>query len=164
MYSLIQIIFLAKKELLITTPYFIPNGSFIDAIKAAALSGVNVKLLIPGVSDSFIVNTASQSFYQELLEVGVKIFKYEKGFVHAKTLVCDEEISVVGTANLDFRSFELNFEINALTFDAKTAKQLANQFYEDLKKSKQIELEKWNKRPIYIKFMERVLHLFSSLM
>lgn len=164
MYSLIQTILLAKKELLITTPYFIPNSSFIDAIKIAALSGVNVKLLIPGISDSMIVNTTSQSFYQELLEVGVKIFKYNKGFVHAKTLVCDEEISVVGTANLDIRSFELNFEINALTYDKKIAKQLADQFNEDIKESEQIELEKWNKRPIYTKFMEKILHLFSSLM
>lgn len=164
LYSLIQTILLAKKELLITTPYLIPNSSFIDALKIAALSGVNIKLLLPGVSDSFIVNTTSQSFYQELLEAGVKIFKYNKGFVHAKTLVCDEEILVVGTANLDIRSFELNFEINAITYDAKTAKQLANQFNEDLKESEQIKLSTWNKRPVYIKFTEKVLRLFSSLM
>ncbi|WP_232217099.1 cardiolipin synthase [Winogradskyella sp. J14-2] len=164
MYSLVQTILLAKKELLITTPYFIPNSSFINAIKIAALSGVKVTLLVPGISDSFIVNVTSQSFYQELLEVGVKIYKYNKGFVHAKTLVCDQEIAVVGTANLDIRSFDLNFEINAITYDTIIAQQLSNQFYEDLQESIQLEIVKWNNRPVYVKFMEKVFRLFSSLM
>lgn len=164
LYSLIQTILLAKKELLITTPYFIPSSSFLNAIKIATLSGVEVKLLIPGVSDSFIVNTTSQSFYQELLEAGVRIFQYNKGFVHAKTLVCDGFISSVGTANLDNRSFDLNFEVNAVIYDKKIASQLSKQFAVDLESSEELTLEEWKKRPLYKKFIESVLHLFSAIM
>ncbi len=164
MYSLIQTILLAKKELLITTPYFIPTSSFLNAIKIAALSGVDVKLLIPGVSDSIIVNTTSQSFYQELLEAGVKIYKYNKGFIHAKTLVCDGVVSSIGSANLDIRSFDLNFEVNAVIYDTKIASQLVHQFAVDLESSEEITLERWSKRPLYIKLFEKVLHLFSALM
>lgn len=141
LFSLVQTILLAKKELLITTPYFIPSSSFMNAIKIASLSGVDVKLLIPGISDSTIVNTTSQSFYQELLEAGVKIFKYNKGLVHAKTLVCDDFISSVGTANLDNRSFDLNFEVNAVVYDKKIANQLSDQFFIDLANSEEIILE-----------------------
>ncbi len=164
MYSLMQTILLAKKELLITTPYFIPTSSFLNAIKIAALSGVDVKLLIPGVSDSIIVNTTSQSFYQELLEAGVKIYKYNKGFIHAKTLVCDGVVSSIGSANLDIRSFDLNFEVNAVIYDTKIASQLVHQFAVDLESSEEITLERWSKRPLYIKLIEKVLHLFSALM
>ena len=164
LYSLIQTILLAKKELLITTPYFIPSNSFMNAVKIASLSGVDVKLLIPGVSDSNIVNMTSQSFYQELLEAGVKIYRYNKGFVHAKTLVCDELVSIVGTANLDNRSFDLNFEVNAVVYDKNIASQLSQQFHLDLASSEEILLEEWKKRAWYKKFIEQVLHLFSALM
>ncbi len=164
MYSLIQTMLLAKKELLITTPYFIPAASFVDAIKIAAQSGVKVKLLVPGISDSFVVNITSQSFYEELMQAGVEIFKYQKGFVHAKTLVCDRKILTVGTANLDNRSFDLNFEINAVVFDPELAEALANQIETDMSHASQINIDEWNKRPRYIKLLEKIFKLFSSLM
>ena len=164
LYSLIKTILLAQKELLITTPYFIPSSSFLNAVKIASLSGVDVKLLVPGISDSTIINTTSQSFYQELLEAGVKIFLYNKGFVHAKTLVCDGFISSVGTANLDNRSFDLNFEVNAVIYDKKIADQLSDQFHFDLESSEQLILEEWMKRPLYKQLFEKFLHLFSALM
>lgn len=164
LYSLIQTILLAKKELLITTPYFIPSNSFLNALKIASLSGVEVKLIIPGVSDSVIVNMTSQSFYEEMLEAGVRIFKYNKGFVHAKTMVCDGFVSSVGTANLDNRSFDLNFEINAVIYDKEIAEQLGNQFAIDLENSEEIHLEEWKKRPVHIQFIEKLLHLFSEIM
>lgn len=164
MYSLIHTILLAKKELLITTPYFIPNSSFKDAIKIASLSGVKIKLLVPGASDSFIVNTTSHSFYKELLQAGVEIFTYRKGFVHAKTVVCDEFVSVVGTANLDNRSFDLNFEINAVVYDKNTANKLIKQFNIDIENAEEINLKDWKKRPLPIKFLENILRLLSSLM
>ncbi len=164
MYSLIQTIILAKKELLITTPYFIPAASFVDAIKIAAQSGVKIKILVPGISDSFVVNITSQSFYEELLKAGVEIYKYHKGFVHAKTLVCDRKILTVGTANLDNRSFDLNFEINAVVFDQPLAEQLAQQIEIDMSYAKPINLTDWKKRPVYIKLLEKVFNLFSSLM
>lgn len=164
LYSFIQIMLLAKKELLITTPYFIPHSSFLNAIKIAALSGLKVKLLVPEKGDSLVVNTTSQAFFEDVLEAGVEIYRYSKGFVHAKTMVCDEFISVVGTANLDNRSFELNFEINALVYDKKIALELKSAFQNDLKDSKQLTLEEWKNRPLYLKFFQKLVFLFSSLM
>jgi len=149
---------------LITTPYLIPNTAFLDALKIASLSGVYVQILVPHTSDSRIVNSTSKSFYQELLEAGMKIYTYKKGFVHAKTLVCDGTLAMVGTANLDNRSFDLNFEINALVFDAGLATDLKNQFLRDLEDAEEIVLSQWRQRPIHIQFIEKVLHLFSALM
>lgn len=163
-YTLIQAILRAKHKILITTPYFIPDKSFLDAILIAAISGVNVKLLMPGISDSFIVNTTSQSYYQELLDAGVEIYTYTKGFVHAKTMVCDGMLAIIGTANLDNRSFDLNFEINAMVFDEIIAKELSDVFNQDISISKQIFPEEWRDRPLHRKFTERLFNLFSSLM
>lgn len=163
-YALIQAIVAAKSEVCITTPYFIPDRSFLDAIYIAALSGVEVKLLLPRKSDSFVVNTTTQSYFQDLLKSGVKIYTYTKGFVHAKTMVCDKKISIIGTANLDNRSFDLNFEINAVVYDENIAKELTGIFEDDLKYSKQIVFEEWVRRPFYKKLLEKVFKLFSSLM
>ncbi|MBQ0767701.1 MAG: cardiolipin synthase [Bizionia sp.] len=164
MYTLIQAMALAKEEILLTTPYFIPEKSYLDTIKIAALSGIKVKILVPSVSDSFIINATCNSYYQELLEVGVEIYKYTKGFVHAKTMVCDSYVSVIGTANLDNRSFDLNFEVNAIVYDKKIANELKLNFCKDLETSEKIKITEWKKRPIYVKLYERILSLFSSLM
>ena len=163
-YTLIQAILTAKHEICITSPYFIPDKSFLDAIIIAALSGVNVKLLAPSKSDSFIVNTTTQSYFQELLDAGVEIYTYNKGFVHAKTMVCDRKVAIVGTANLDNRSFDLNFEINAIVYDEAIATELQKEFENDLTSSSKIISENWINRPWYMKLTEKILHLFSSLM
>src|SRR4030095_6272566 len=102
LFSLLQAIYLARKEILITTPYFIPGDSILEALRIAALSGLSVKLLVPGVSDSKLVNAASKSYYKDLLCAGVDIYMYQKGFVHAKTLVAEGNLSVIGTANMDY--------------------------------------------------------------
>ena len=162
-YTLIQAILSAEKEICITTPYFIPDKSFLEAINIAALSGIEVKLLVPTRSDSFIVNTTSQSNFQELLDVGVKIYSYDKGFVHAKTMVCDQKVAIIGTANFDNRSFDLNFEINAIVYDEQIATEISNLFEKDISFSTQILAEEWSKRPLFRKLMEKVLHIFSSL-
>ena len=163
-YTLIQAILSAEKEICITTPYFIPDKSFLEAINIAALSGIEVKLIVPTKSDSFVVNTTSQSNFQELLDVGVKIYSYNKGFIHAKTMVCDQKVAIIGTANFDNRSFDLNFEINAIVYDDQIAKELSSLFEKDLTFSTQILSSEWAKRPLYKKLLERALHLFSSLM
>ncbi len=164
MYAMIQAILLSKKEVLITTPYFIPDASFMNAIKIASLSNVDVKLLVPDTSDSILVNATSNSYYQELLEVGVEVYRYQKGFVHAKTMVCDTFVSTVGTTNLDHRSFDLNFEVNAFVYDSTFSNELRNAFFNDLKYAKKINLESWKNRPIYVRFFERVVRLMSPLM
>ncbi|NVK09732.1 MAG: cardiolipin synthase, partial [Tenacibaculum sp.] len=140
------------------------RASFLDALKIASLSGVSIKLLVPSVSDSKLVNGVSNSFYKEVLEIGVEVYRYKKGFVHAKTMVFDELVCSVGTANLDERSFDLNFEINALIYDKDFAGQLKKAFLEDLKDSEKIELNQWNNRPVLIRFTERVARLLAPIL
>lgn len=162
--SILQAISLAKKEILITTPYFIPGQSLLDAITVASFSGTKVKLLVPGISDSKLVNFAARSYYGRLMHAGVEIYCYQKGFVHAKTIVTDKELAMVGTANMDIRSFDLNFEVNAIVYDEEIAQELAESFYEDLEFSKKIDYEEWKKRSKWSRFLEKVAGLLSPMM
>jgi cardiolipin synthase len=164
LYSLIQAISEAKKEILITTPYFIPDESLISAIKIVSLSGVDVKLIVPKKADSFLVNAAACSYYSELLQSGVHIYLYNKGFIHAKTIVIDEELSMLGTANMDVRSFELNFEVNAVVYDSKFSMELKASFHKDLKHCDKIDPEVWNLRSNWKTLPEKVARLFSPLL
>ncbi len=164
MYSLIEAIACAKKEVLITTPYFIPEKTFIDSLKIAKAAGVDIHLLVPGVSDSAIVNAISMSNYEELLAVGIRIFRYQKGFVHAKTMVCDSKVAFVGTANLDERSFNLNFEVNATVHDETFASHLKEVFLRDLEDSTEIDYEQWKNRPKWEKFKDKLFRMLSPLM
>lgn len=163
-FSLLQAIFLAKKEILITTPYFIPGDSILEALKIAALSGLSVKLLVPGVCDSKLVNAASKSYYEDLLCAGVEVYVYQKGFVHAKTLVADSNLSIIGTANMDYRSFELNFEANVLLYDRPFAEELRAVFYKDLEEAEKIDKDEWCKRPAHVQLPERLARLFSHVL
>jgi cardiolipin synthase len=162
--SMLKAINLAKDRLYITSPYFIPDVSIVNALKIAALSGVDVRILVPGISDSFTVNAAARSYYKELLKVGVKIYLYQKGFVHAKTMVVDEILAVVGTANMDIRSFDINFEVNANIYDSELAIQLGKEFINDLLYSKELNYEGWEKRPFTKVFPERIARLTSPLL
>jgi cardiolipin synthase len=164
LYSLIQAINLAQKEILITTPYFIPGDSLLDALVVAALSGISIKLLVPGISDSSLVNLAARSYYDDLLRVGVEIYLYRKGFMHAKTLVTDSNVSVIGTANMDYRSFEMNFEVNAMVYDADFARQMRESFAADLKDAERIDPAAWFKRPILSQLLEKTVRLVSPLL
>ncbi|RIV67387.1 cardiolipin synthase [Flagellimonas aequoris] len=164
LYAIIQAIQLAKREVLITTPYYIPDGSLQQSLIIAALSGVDVKLLVPKKGDSKLVNRATQAYFDELLEAGVKIYLYEKGFVHAKTFVTDRRLASIGTANLDLRSFDLNFEVNAIIYDEKTAIKLAESFDDDLLVSEEITSENWNNRPRLRKLTERLVRLISPFL
>jgi cardiolipin synthase len=160
----LQAINLATKEILITTPYFIPGESLLDALVIAALSGLDVKLLVPGKSDSILVNSAAISYYDDLLKAGVEIYRYTKGFVHAKTLVADRKIAVVGTANMDYRSFDLNFEVNAIVYDEATASELADVFFEDIKDAEKMDQEKWANRSTMKKLWQKTARLVSPLL
>jgi cardiolipin synthase len=164
MLSLLKAISLAKDELLITTPYFIPGSSIRDALKVAAMSGVKVKILVPGISDSWVVNAASWSNYGDLLKAGIEIYLYQKGFIHAKTMVIDCAISVIGTANMDHRSFDLNFEVNAIVYEADFAEQVRKSFLNDLRNAKRIRYEEWRSRPLIKLMAERMARLLSPLL
>lgn len=162
--TLMQAINLAKKEILITTPYFIPGESLLSSLTLAAFSGTKIKLLVPGISDSRLVNFAARSYYGRLLSAGVEIYQYHKGFIHAKTMVVDQQLAIVGTANMDIRSFDLNFEVNAMVYDEELAEELAEAFYEDLKFATKIDSEKWKNRSKGIRLIEKIAGLFSPML
>lgn len=164
LFSILQAINLATEEILITSPYFIPGESLLDALTIASLSGITVKLIVPGKSDSILVNAAARSYYNDLLNAGVEIYQYQKGFVHAKTMVTDRKIAIVGTANMDFRSFDLNFEVNAIVYDIEIASELSAVFYEDLKNARKIDPEQWADRPFYKQLLEKAARLLSPLL
>ncbi|MHA7128116.1 cardiolipin synthase [Algoriphagus namhaensis] len=163
-YSLLAAVSSAKERLLITSPYFIPDESLMDALIIAAQSGIKVQLLVPGISDSKLVNAAARSYYTELLRFGAEIYLYNKGFVHAKTMVVDGELAIVGSANMDFRSFDLNFEINALVYDPHIAGQLEAAFINDLKDSTKIDPQDWESRPKRMHLWEKFIRLLSPFL
>ena len=164
LYSLLYAVYQAQEEILITTPYFIPDQSLMDALTVAALAGVSVQLLVPEKSDSRLVQLAACSYYADLLSAGVKIFLYQDGFVHAKTLVVDRKIAVIGTANMDLRSFDLNFEVNAIVYDGELATSLANVFVADIKDAMLLEKTAWLNRSISRIFLEKIARLVSPLL
>lgn len=164
LFSTIQVIGMAEEEILITTPYFIPGESLMDALCVAALSGVKVILLVPDQSDSRMVAAAARSYYSELMKAGVEVYRYQKGFIHAKTMVADKSLSVVGTANMDNRSFELNFEVNAVIYDNEVGTQMRNVFYSDLRAAKKINRDDWEKRPLFKQLPEKLARLLSPLL
>ncbi len=164
LFSILHAIHIAKNEILITTPYFIPNPALIKALKIAVLRGVVVKLLVPSQSDSRIVNAAAQSFYYEMLQIGVVVYKYTRGFIHTKNMVVDGYLSVMGTANFDERSFELNFEVNVLVYDEMFAQQLKALFKSDIIDAKQLNVDSWGKRSVIKIFIEKMARLISPIL
>lgn len=164
LYTLLKAINTAKEEILITTPYFIPGESLMDALIIASLSGVNVKLLVPYISDSKIVNAAARSYYDDLLKAGVRIFRYKKGFIHAKTMVIDSKLAIIGTANMDQRSFDLNFEVISLILDPVVAEELREIFNGDLQEAEEINAQQWEHRAKWRKLMEKSARMISPLL
>lgn len=160
----VQLVSMAEKKLYITTPYLVPDESLLTALKLSALADVDVKLLVPGVPDKKIVHWASRSYYQELMEAGVKIYEYNRGFIHAKVIQVDGRIASVGTANLDIRSLHLGYEINALVYDEQIVRKLEEDFINDLKHCVKIDLEKWTERPLRKNLVESTARLLSPLL
>lgn len=154
----------AKQRLYITNPYFIPSDSILDALKQAAISGVDVRIMMPEKSDSVIVGAASKFFYNEILEAGVKIYLYKKGFVHAKTVVADGDLSVVGTANMDIRSFDLNFEIMSVNYGTALASELETAFFNDLNECREVSLKEWNSQSRFKFLLYSIARLVSAFL
>ncbi|MFS4417184.1 cardiolipin synthase [Maribacter sp. 2307ULW6-5] len=164
LYSLLEAVGNAKKSILITSPYFIPGESLMDALIIAAEAGVHIQILVPGTSDSRLVNAAAQAYYTELLRHGVAIYRYNKGFVHAKTMVVDDDLAIVGTANMDYRSFDLNFEVNAIIYGKRLAAELGQAFSNDLENATKMDAEAWLARPKYLHIWERLVRLTSPFL
>jgi cardiolipin synthase A/B len=154
----------AQSTIYISTPYFMPNESILTALKAASLSGLDVRIILPARSDSKIVFWSSRSYVTELLEAGIRIFFYQKGFPHSKLLLVDGVICSVGTANLDIRSFDQNFEVSAMIYDEEIARKVQRTYLNDLKNSTEIKLEEWEKRKRWDGIRESVARIFSPLL
>jgi len=154
----------ANSNIFISTPYLMPNESILTALKTAALSGIDVKILIPGISDSRLVYYATLSFVKELLAAGIEVYFYRKGFNHSKIIMVDNAFCSIGTANMDYRSFSQNFEVNALIYDPEIASELTYWFLEDLKESEIINLHEWRKRPILDKFKANIARIASPFL
>lgn len=154
----------AKKNIRIATPYFIPNQSILDAIITAVKSDIQVELMIPFKSDSWIVQAASMSFVESLLKEGVRIFLYKKGFLHSKVIVIDDNFASVGTANMDYRSFDLNHEVNTYIYDKDIVETLHQQFKEDINECLEIQLNDWQNRGLKQKLKESLCRLLAPLL
>ncbi|MBO9607518.1 MAG: cardiolipin synthase [Paenibacillaceae bacterium] len=154
----------AKRRVHIATPYFIPDQSMLMALKTAAVSGVDVKIIIPSVADTHVVYWASLSYLDELLQAGVRFYKYKKGFIHAKVLITDQTLASVGTANMDMRSFYSNFEMNAFMFDNELIDRLEADFRRDLLDSEEITLAEFSKRGRLQRGKEVMARLLSPLL
>lgn len=163
-YGYIKLILAAKEYVYIQTPYFIPDESLMDALRIAALSGVKIKIMIPNKPDHMFVYWATLSNVGELLHEGAEIYLYQNGFLHAKTIVVDGKLSSVGTANIDVRSFRLNFEVNAFLYDVDIARRLEEVFNEDILKSTQMTQRLYEQRSLGIKFKESISRLISPIL
>ena len=165
MQGYVRIIMEAKNYVYIQTPYFMPNEPVLFALKTAALGGVDVRIMVPERCDAFFVEWASRSYLREVAEAGVKVYLYRAGFLHSKTLICDDSIVACGSTNVDFRSFENNFEANIFIYNEMEALRHKNIFLDDQRHS--ISLRRIKKRmrpPFLIHFWESVVRLFSPLM
>lgn len=159
-----KIINSARKYIYLQTPYFIPDEGLLNALKVAALSGVDVRLMVPDKPDHMFVYWATLSHVGELLEAGAKTYIYRNGFVHAKTMVADDHIASVGTANMDHRSFRLNFEVNAFLYNEEKAVELRKAFEKDMELSEELSLERYQKRSVVIKVKESISRLISPVL
>lgn len=153
----------AKKSIRLISPYFIPDESLLMALMTAASGGVKVEILLPGIVDTHFVQYSARSYVQQLLRNGIHVYFYQKGFIHAKILLIDDLLSIIGTSNFDYRSFYQNFEISALIYDSTTTKELIQQFNRDRRNSEKLILSKWRKRPIRKKVFESLARLYAPL-
>ncbi|MGM9916958.1 cardiolipin synthase [Anaerotignum sp.] len=154
----------AESHVYLTTPYFVPDDGIFEALRVAALSGLDVRIIIPGNPDHFFVYWASMSYLGELLEAGVKVYQYEKGFIHAKVLTIDGTVASVGSANMDIRSFDLNFEVNAFMYDEVITKVLEDDFMNDLRCCVEITKEWYHRRRWWFKVHEAIARLISPML
>ena len=154
----------AENYLYIQTPYFVPPEPLLMALKAAAFKGCDVRLMVPKKADLFFMGPANKSFYQDCLEAGIRVFEKGGKFIHAKTMVSDDYLSIIGSANMDCRSMELSYEINAYIYSDEIARENYRIFMEDLRECREIRLEDWQKRPWYHKFTQAIMRLFAPLL
>lgn len=154
----------AKDYIYIQTPYFVPPEPLLMALKSAALRGTDVRLMLPQKPDSIYMGPANRAYYRECLEAGIRIYEWTGTFIHSKTIVSDDYLSVIGSANMDFRSLEINYEVNSFIYSKDIA--LANKaiFFRDMEKCREVTLSRWNRRPWYSKIGQHIMQIFAPLL
>lgn len=153
----------ARKYVYIETPYFIPTECLIRAIQTVAMSGIDVRLIMPKRSDNVNVQYASNSYVEELLRNKVKVYQYVEGFTHSKMIIIDDELVIAGSVNLDVRSLELLFETNLFIYDRNVAKTVKHIYLNDIADSKPVNLDDWMNRSRLTRFGEACFRLMSPL-
>jgi cardiolipin synthase A/B len=153
----------ARKSIYISTPYFSPDEGILTAMKTASLSGVDVRVILPDKSDSVVAHWNTRSYVDELLDAGIKVYLYNKGFNHSKYILVDNVFASVGSANVDVRSFELNFEVAALIYNEEFASKLLKVFNDDAANSTLVEPDKWTKRKRIVRVKESLSRIFGPL-
>ena len=154
----------AKRLIWIQTPYFLPTDALFNALQAAALSNIDVRIMMPAHTDSMLLHYASFSYITQCLEAGIKIYLYQPGMLHAKAMIIDDDFATAGSTNFDFRSFENNFECNLFIHDAEVNGKMREIFYEDMKSCEKVNKEKWRKRKLGHRFLESLLRLVSPIL
>ncbi|AKC60586.1 cardiolipin synthase [Blochmannia endosymbiont of Camponotus (Colobopsis) obliquus] len=162
--ALITSLYAAQRQLIITTPYLVPSDDLLHAICTAAQRGVEVHLIVPLNNDSILVNWASKSFFDELLDAGVLIHQFEGGLLHTKSVLVDEQLSLIGTVNLDIRSLWINFEITLIIDDANFGNTLAQVQKNYIAQSVLVDQKKWLQRPYWQRIIEKFFYFFSPLL
>jgi len=147
-----------------TTPYFVPSDDLLHAICTAAYRGVDVSIIVPRHNDSVLVGWASRAFFGELLEAGVKIYQFEGGLLHTKSILVDGQLSLVGTVNLDMRSLWLNFEITLVIDDDGFGSDLARVQDDYIARSRLVDGKRWSRRAYWQRIVERLFYFFSPLL
>jgi cardiolipin synthase len=164
MSGMVKLLSTAKNHVYLQTPYFMPNEPFLLAMSSAAMSGADVRLMIPMRSDSWVADHISMSYLGDVMKAGVKVYLYSGGMLHSKTVVCDDYVSSVGSANLDFRSFYYNFEVNAFIYDRSVALGLKRAFLDDAEHCHQLTWSEYCARPFLHRCLESFARLFSPLL
>ncbi len=160
----LRLIHMAKKSIYIQTPYFIPDDDIRDALIIAAKSGIDVRIMIPCKPDHPFVYWATYSYMGELVEAGARCYTYDNGFLHSKCLCADGLVSCMGTANMDIRSFSLNFEVNAVIYSAATTRKLEEAFENDMTKCTLITRKLYEQRSLLVRGKEQFCRLFSPVL
>jgi cardiolipin synthase len=160
----LSLINLAQKRLWIANPYIVPPQSLMDALMMAALRGVDVRILVPSKTDNIFVGAIDEIYYERLLEFGVRIFRYHAGFLHQKVMLIDDQVGVVGSANLDFRSMYINFEVTTLTFDRSFVESLEQMLRKDFICSEELVLDVIRKTSLLRKIYQRSMNLIAPIL
>ncbi|AGK96307.1 cardiolipin synthase [Clostridium pasteurianum] len=161
--SFIKMISSAKKKIYIQTPYFIPDGPFLEALQTAAMCNIDVRIMLPKIPDKQFVYKATTSYINDLLEYGIKVYLYP-GFLHAKMILIDDNVCSLGTSNIDIRSFALDFEVNVFVYNTAFLSKCINIFENDMKDSEFVTKEWYYSRGIITRVLQGISRLFSPLM